>query len=245
VIKLINWLTKIIIQTMLIAGLTVYLTWVTVHTYVDKLLSKYHLDSAESKINFSDFLSQMSASLNILKPSSSNNQASGKTSELALDTEPTEEPSRQTLADPEITDIPSTVDSESTTSTTSTTSPQPTATPTETDSTDVNATPDDSVSVWNQTGEASKQEESKTDKQQELVMSAEEFSKKKDQIDEADKVKIFTMLAARLPQTEFQQLSTYVEDGVTEEEWVDIQKIVEQYLKPEEYKELQDLLANY
>jgi hypothetical protein len=243
VIKLINWLTKIIIQTMLIAGLTVYLTWITVHTYVDKLLTKYHLDSAESKINFSDFLSQMSASLNILKPSSSaNNQASEKTSGLVEDVEPTEEPSRQTLADPVPTDIPSAGNSESPTKSAS---PKPTATPAEANSEGVDAAPDDSVSVWKQTSDASKEEASKSDKQKELIMSAEEFTKKKDQIDEADKVKIFTLLATRLPQTEFQQLSTYVEDGVTETEWVDIQKIVEQYLKPEEYQELQDLLANY
>jgi hypothetical protein len=36
-----------------------------------------------------------------------------------------------------------------------------------------------------------------------------------------------------------------VEDGVTEQEWLDIQSIVEQYVNPEEYKELQDLLAQY
>jgi hypothetical protein len=239
VIKLINWLTKIIIQTMLIAGLTVYLTWITVHTYVDKLLTKYHLDSAESKIDFSDFLSQMSSSLNILKPSSLNNQASEKTSELVEDVKPTLEPWRQTLADPEPSDIPSAVNSESPTTSAS---PQPTATPGEADSKGVDAAPDDSVSVWKQTSDASKQGASKSDNQ---IMSAEEFTKKKDQISEADKVTIFTLLAARLPQTEFQQLSTYVEDGVTETEWVDIQKIVEQYLKPEEYQELQDLLANY
>jgi hypothetical protein len=221
VIKLINWLTKIIIQTMLIAGLTVYLTWVTVHTYVDKLLSKYHLDTAESKIDFSDFLSQMSQSLNILKPSHINNQASEKTSELAQDTLPTEEPSRQTLADPPVTEIPST------------------PAPTDAHSSGVDTAPDDSISVWNQTGNESKQEKSKT------VMSAQELTKKKDLISEADKVKIFTLLAARLPQTEFQQISTYVEDGVTEQEWLEIQSIVEQYVKPEEYKELQDLLAQY
>jgi hypothetical protein len=242
VIKLVNWLTKIIIQTMLIAGLTVYLTWVTVHTYVDKLLAKYHLDSAESKIGFSDFLSQMSTSLNILKPSSSDNQASEKTTELTDNVESTEEPSLQTLADPEITELPSAVGTESPTKSTS---PQPTATPAKADSKGVDGAPDDSVSVWNQSSGASKQEASQSDKQKELVMSAEEFTKKKDQISEADKVQIFTLLAARLPQTEFQQLSTYVEDGVTEEEWADIQIMVEKYLKPEEYKELQDLLANY
>ncbi len=76
-------------------------------------------------------------------------------------------------------------------------------------------------------------------------MSAEQLTKAKDQISESDKVKIFTLLAARLPQDQFQQISKYMEDGITEKEWVDIQSIVEQYVKPAEYRELQDLLAQY
>jgi hypothetical protein len=232
---------------MLVTGLTVYLTWVTVNTYVDKLLSKYHLDSAESKIVFSDFLSKMSESLNILKPSQLNNQASEKKPELAQNTESTEEPTRQTLADPLVTEIPSSVNSEGTTSPepTPTSTPTPTPTPTDTYSTSGETNPDDSVSVWNQTSNESEQEKTTTDKQKNLVMSAEQFTKKKDQISEVDKVKIFTLLATRLPQSEFQQISTYVEDGVTEQEWLDIQSIVEQYVNPEEYKELQDLLDQY
>jgi hypothetical protein len=229
VIKLLNWLTKIIIQTILIAGLTVYLTWITVHTYVDKLLSNYHLNTAESKIQFSDFLSQISASL---KPSNLNKQAVEVKPDLTQSPIPTEEPSRQTLAEPIASEI----------------SPKPTSTPALTPttsdgkSTATATAPNDSVSVWKQTtSNGSKQQ----GKQKDLVMSAEQFTKKKDQLTEADKVKIFTMLATRLPQAEFQKISTYVEDGVTQQELTDIQSIVEKYVKPEEYKELQDLLSHY
>jgi hypothetical protein len=227
-IKLINWLTKIIIQTMLVAGLTVYLTWVTVHTYVDKLLSKYHIDSAESKIQFSDFLSQISTSLNILKPSNLNNKAAEAKPDLTQNSIPTEEPSRQTLADPLTSEIP----------------PIPTLKPATTDgkSKAAAATPNDSIPVWKQT---TSNESKQQGKQKDLVMSAEQFTKKKDQLSEADKVKIFTMLATRLPQAEFQKISTYVEDGVTQQELQEIQSIVEKYLKPAEYIELQDLLSHY
>jgi hypothetical protein len=236
VIKLINWLTKIIIQTILIAGLTVYLTWVTVHTYVDKLLSKYHMDTAESKIQFSDFLSQISASLNILKPSNLNNQAVVVKPDLTQSPIPTEIPSQQTLADPLTSEIPL--------SPTPTPISTPSTTPMTTDgkSTATATTPKDSVSVFKQTtGNESKQQGNQKD----LVMSAEQFTKKKDQLSEADKVKIFTMLATRLPQAEFQKISTYVEDGVTQQELSEIQSIVEKYVKPEEYKQLQDLLSHY
>lgn len=225
-IKLINWLTKMIIQTMLVAGLTVYLTWVTVHTYVDKLLTQYHLNTVESKINFSDFLTQMSVSLNILKPARLNNQAA-------------DDPTLQVLADPVVTEIPAMANVEETTS------PKPVVSPSKAASANTEPAANDSVPVWKQTSSENKQEASKTEKQKELVMSAEDFTKKKDQIKEADKVTIFTLLATRLPQTEFQKISAYVEDGVTKQEWVDIQKIVEQYLKPDEYKELEGLLAKY
>ena len=242
-IKLINWLTKMIIQTMLVAGLTVYLTWVTVHTYVDKLLTQYHLNTVESKINFSDFLTQMSVSLNILKPAHLKNQAADEASKQAQDIAPTDDPALQVLADPVVTEIPAMANVEQTTSPKPVVSPSPT--PSKAASANTEAAANDSVPVWNQTSSENKQEASKTKKQKELVMSAEDFTKKKDQIKEADKVTIFTLLATRLPQTEFQKISAYVEDGVTKQEWVDIQKIVEQYLKPDEYKELEGLLAKY
>lgn len=233
-VKAINWLTRTIIQVMLIVGLTIYLTWVTVHTYVDKLLTKYNLNTVESKINFSDFLTQMSVGLNILKPSHSDNQAVEESVKLAQEPEPTEDSSRQVLADPEITELPAMaqIDKESEPVVSTSPKPTPTITPNKAASTENEKVPDDSISVFNQT-------------KKDLVISAEEFTKKKDEIKDTDKVKIFTLLATRLPQNEFQQISTFVEDGVTEEEWVEIQKIVEEYLKPAEYKELQDLLAQY
>ncbi|MEX2461640.1 MAG: hypothetical protein WD469_10170 [Paenibacillaceae bacterium] len=236
--KLINWLTRTIIQTMLVTGLTLYLTWVTVHTYVDKLLAKYHMNTDVSKIEFTDFLSQMSESLNILKPTRSNNQAAEETFRQTQGSDRTGEQLPQTIEVPKTTEIPPQADPEGSLS------PKPSPEPTDANAASTKKVPDDSVSVWKQTSGESKQEAA-IGKQKELVMSAEAFTKMKDQITEADKVKIFTLLATRLPQSEFQKISAYVEDGVTEVEWVEIQKSVEQYLKPEEYKELQDLLAHY
>jgi hypothetical protein len=245
VIKLINWLTKIIVQTIIVAGLTIYLTWVVVHTYVDKLLTKYNMNSEQSQIQFSEFLSQMSASLNILKPSNSNKQAAvestkpvqtlepvpSNVSENNSTNDPAQDSTRLTLEDSPKAEMPAAKESDKAIS------PSPTATKTEPKSTGTVGAPDDSVSVWNQTN--------KQGNQKDLLMSAEQFTAKKDQLSESDKMKIFTLLMTRLPQEEFQHISTYVEDGVTEAEWTDIQSIVEKYVQPDEYKELQDMLARY
>jgi hypothetical protein len=239
VIRLLNWVTKVIIQTLIMVTLTIYLTWIAVHTYVDKLLTKYHMDTAQSKIQFSDFLSNLSVSLNILKPSSLNNQAAAEASEPIQSPLSQEKTMQQTQGEAANNTLPIT----------QSISPTPTATPsaspTDAKSAGTGSAPDDTVPVWNQTSNESNQQGTKTGKQKDLVMSAEQFTQKKNQLTEADKMKIFTLLAARLPEAEFQQISSYVEDGITEEEWTAIQALVEKYVKPEEYKELQDLLAQY
>jgi hypothetical protein len=237
VIKLINWLTKIIVQTIIVAGLTIYLTWVVVHIYVDKLLSNYHLNSEQSQVHFSDFLSQMSASLNILKPANSNKQAAVGSPEPVPSLEPVQSPqkaedaTRLTLEETPPNDLPKTQNSDKAAS------PTPSAAKTEPKSTGTVRAQNDSVSVFKQTDQQGKQKD--------MLMSAEQFTAKKNLLSESDKMKIFTLLATRLPQEEFQHISTYVEGGVTQAEWTDIQLIVEKYLKPEEYKQLQELLARY
>jgi hypothetical protein len=240
VIKLLNWATKVIMQTMIIVTLTICLTWIAVHTYVDKLLSTYHIDTAESKIQFSDFLSHLSLSLNILKPSALNKQAASKTAEPNQSSLTEATPTRLTLPETPVNEAAPSPSASSLPSA----SPTPSVSPTNAKSTGTEAAPDDTVPVWNQTSNESNMQETQSGKK-DLVMSAEQFTKKKDQLSEADKMKIFTLLATRLPEAEFQKISKYVEDGVTEEEWLAIQALVEKFVKPEEYKELQDVLARY
>jgi hypothetical protein len=239
VIKLLNWVTKVIMQTMIIVTLTIYLTWIAVHTYVDKLLSSYHIDTAQSKIQFSNFLSNLSSSLNILKPSSFNKQAAQETPEPIPSSISEEKPTPQILEEASNSPLPLSA------STAPSVNPTPSDSPANAKSTGTQAAPDDTVPVWNQTSNESTKQETELGKQKDLVMSAEQFTKKKDQLSDTDKTKIFTLLATRLPEAEFQKISKYVEDGVTKEEWLAIQALVEKYVKPEEYKELQDLLAQY
>jgi hypothetical protein len=261
VLKLLNWFSKIIAQTLIISGLTVYLTWIVVHTYVDKLLSKYHIDSAESKVQLSDFISQLSQSINSLKmsnqqsqtldaptdtsvPSSANvlSNREGQPSPLTMTPSPSPSPGSPS---PGIT-ASSTPKSMQTTAAASA---QPQAAAVPTPKPETTPAPEDSMPVLKQISGAGDQsaadQTAAEQKQKSLMMSAEEFTKKKNSLSETDKVKIFSLLAARLPPDQLQQISTYVEDGITAEEWQAIQNIVGTYLSADEYKQLEDIIAKY
>ncbi|UJF33337.1 hypothetical protein [Paenibacillus hexagrammi] len=51
-----------------------------------------------------------------------------------------------------------------------------------------------------------------------LVISTEDFAKKKEQLTSEDKMEIFSLVVAKLPQNEVQHLSVLLEDGITSEE---------------------------
>lgn len=65
--KFFLWLGKMALASVMIASLTVFVTWTTVQTYLDKVLAHYQLGEGMGKIEFSDLLSEMSSSLNIMK----------------------------------------------------------------------------------------------------------------------------------------------------------------------------------
>ncbi|SFL97764.1 hypothetical protein SAMN03159341_11340 [Paenibacillus sp. 1_12] len=71
-----------------------------------------------------------------------------------------------------------------------------------------------------------------------VVVSGEEFTKKKEQLSNEDKNQIFKLLLTRVPQTEIQHISSMMEDGITASELNEIEKILKNYLKPEEYSQL-------
>lgn len=71
-----------------------------------------------------------------------------------------------------------------------------------------------------------------------VVVSGEEFTKKKEQLSNDDKNQIFKLLLTRVPQTEIQRISSMMEDGITASELTEIERILKNYLKPEEYSQL-------
>ncbi|WP_240415768.1 hypothetical protein [Paenibacillus periandrae] len=71
-----------------------------------------------------------------------------------------------------------------------------------------------------------------------VVVSGEEFTKKKEQLSNEDKNQIFKLLLTRVPQAEIQHISSMMEDGITANELSEIERILKNYLKPEEYSQL-------
>jgi hypothetical protein len=71
-----------------------------------------------------------------------------------------------------------------------------------------------------------------------VVVSSEEFTKKKEQLSNDDKNKIFKLLMTRIPQAEIQNISRMMEDGITASELKDIEQLLQSYLKKEEYSQL-------
>ncbi len=267
-VKLINGLTKLILHTLLVAGLTIFLTWTAVHTYLDKILSQYHLETGQSKVQFSDFLAQLSSSMNILKPTRSQKSASDPS---AIVDQASSSATSETIENNGSADgtnagtdgvaankgaVGDPVGAANDGSTSSNGTPNkgtqpiaesssvlPTTIPDKQPTASANGS-DNSVPVFKQNSDANAQSD-QTKKQTSILMTAEQFSQKKDQISENDKLKIFSLLSTALPQADLQQFSTYLESGVTEEEWVNIQKEVQKYLKPADYKQLLDILAKY
>jgi hypothetical protein len=74
-----------------------------------------------------------------------------------------------------------------------------------------------------------------------VVVSGEEFTKKKEQLSNDDKNQIFKLLT-RVPQAEIQNISLMMEDGITASELAGIEQLLQNYLKPEEYSQLLSMI---
>lgn len=76
-----------------------------------------------------------------------------------------------------------------------------------------------------------------------VIISAEDVSRIRDEMSDEDKLRVFSLLAYKLPEAEVQTLSTMIERGITEEEAVEIQDRLKLYLTDQEYEELLKLLT--
>jgi hypothetical protein len=81
--------------------------------------------------------------------------------------------------------------------------------------------------------------------QEETVITPDELADARDQMTEEDRNKLFAILVSKLPQEEWQTISTYVESGLTESELTNVQQIVAKYLNRDEYDELMEILSKY
>ncbi|MFC9710535.1 hypothetical protein ACFTRD_20525 [Paenibacillus sp. NPDC056933] len=76
----------------------------------------------------------------------------------------------------------------------------------------------------------------------EIVVSPDDITGKKDKLPLEEKEKIFSLLMNKLPQKEMQQISGAMEGGLTEQELSDIEQVISKYLTSEEYDNLMEVL---
>lgn len=79
----------------------------------------------------------------------------------------------------------------------------------------------------------------------ETALTTDELTETKDKMSEEDKMKLFELLMTKLPQESLQQISAYMEEGLTEQEIINIEQIMAQYLDTQEYESMMSILKKY
>jgi hypothetical protein len=227
--KFFGWFSKLLIGTVFISSLSVLTTWYVVNLYVEEIFRQYQLPGIGKKVHFSDIAARLSEELNISKPKADQAQSTtaGKISDKLKDAGVVAEGTSNSASESDKASSP-------------VPAPSPSMTP---NGGKPEAGNKDAVEVWGQLGQRSGN--GKADEQKELVISTEDFAKKKDMLSSEDKMKIFTLVVSKLPQNEVQQLSTILEGGITAVEMKEVDQILQKYVKKEEYQQLLDILSKY
>ncbi len=77
------------------------------------------------------------------------------------------------------------------------------------------------------------------------ALSTDELTAMKDKISSEDKNELLQMIAGKLPQEVWQEISQYAEDGITDEELTAIQQLLAMHLDKEEYTKMIEILSKY
>ncbi|MCQ6563441.1 hypothetical protein [Paenibacillus mendelii] len=78
-----------------------------------------------------------------------------------------------------------------------------------------------------------------------VAMTEDQLSDAKNRMSDADKEQLFEVMMTKLPQEAWQQISGWMEDGITSSEMTDIQQLVAQHLSREEYDKMMEILKKY
>ncbi|MED4600570.1 hypothetical protein P9314_07610 [Paenibacillus validus] len=223
--KGLKWLMKLAVTAAVTSICCVALTFMAVNTYVDLVLEQLHIQRpATAKIGWGSFFNRFTTTVGF--------GAGGGTNAMAVD-------------EPKDAAVSANVNPDSTeTGSKENQSGLPSAGKAE--RTDPYRVPEDAVAVWGQQSvkelEGVSGDESGAAEDRKVVVSSEEFTKKKEQLSEADKAKVFSLLVSRIPQQDMQTISQLMEDGLTAAEIKELEQLLQKHLKPEEYRDLLALI---
>lgn len=79
----------------------------------------------------------------------------------------------------------------------------------------------------------------------EVAITTDDITLTKEQMSDEDKSQLFALLIDKLPQESWQEISEYVENGLTEQELTNIQQIMAMHLDKAEYEQIMEILKKY
>jgi len=243
--KGLQWLVKLVLSAVITSAVCIASTFWAVSTYADMLLEQYNLKSAVSATpNWSQFTSQMGKQVaGWFGPGTSSSPSQRKVASNAPKSDSAADiPTTGTIDSGTSTTNPSAPNGSGTTDGNNSSSDPSSSTPKDGGST-TKKPPEDAIAVFgHQSGQAQSDKTGSGiisgEDSKKIVVSGEEFTKKKEQLSNDEKNKIFNMLVTRVPQKEIQTISSLMEDGITAAELKQIETILQQYLKPDEYAQL-------
>ncbi|MBP1938238.1 hypothetical protein [Paenibacillus sediminis] len=211
--RFMKWLSKTVFIVILVSSLTILTTAFVVNTYVKSILSSFHITLEGNSFTFGSMLNQM---------------FTGKSNNSSIAPMNTEA------------DRPASTGEENSASTADDTHSEA---GTQNRSNDNGATnggnkPEDSLEVMGRASSTAEQSAS-TDQ---VVVSPDEMTQKKEQLSTEDKDQIFNILMKKVPQEEIQNISAEMESGLTEEELHQMEQVLSKYLTKEEYNKLMDII---
>jgi hypothetical protein len=245
--KLLRWLAKLAVSSALICGFSLFSAWYVVNLYVEQLMKQFQIADIGKRVQFSDVLARLTEELNIVKPKadeSKNRLDQPAASTVVQGSSPNGGEGNQPAGERQSQDG-SRPDGKS--------------------SNTEEKVPEDAVAVWSRTsnnaGSGTNTDKSVNSSSNsstkgsnsgvesgglnDMVLTMQDFVKKKEAISSQDKMKIFSILTSKLPPAELQKISGIVEDGITSEELKEVDATLRTYLSQDEYNQLLDIIKKY
>lgn len=241
----VKWLSRIVVSTLFISSLTVMTSWYVMNLSVQHVLKQFHLETGQNQFKLSEFLTILTKQMNTISLGKQNSAEKGEDpSSYNEQADRLSDPAKGTASinnDPGLDLDPETGNEAKTNAnanagTVSDSHGQK-------DANDKQSRDPEAVSVFNQISGLN--DMSSETNGNEVIISAEDFFMKKEGLSDEDKMKIFTMLVAKLSQDEMQQISAYVEDGVTRNELKKIEDILLGKLNHDEFEQLMAIINKY
>lgn len=79
----------------------------------------------------------------------------------------------------------------------------------------------------------------------EVAITTDAITATKDRMSDEDKGELFGLLMSKLPQQSWQEISEYVENGLTEQELTSVQQIMAMHLDKADYEKMMGILKKY